>query len=71
MRDMRPFFWISLAIFVWGLVLAGGVWMYATDDGGGDGGNRWLRPLIVILFVEGFLGLWLLALFVRRPRKRD
>ncbi len=70
MRDMRPFFWISLAIFVWGILLALGVWLYAGDSTGEDG-NRWLRPLIVILFVEGFLGLWLIALFVRRPRKRD
>ncbi len=66
MRDMRPLFWISLAIFVWGLVLAAGVWLFAGDDN-----NQWMRPLIVILFVDGFLGLWLLALFVRQRRERD
>jgi hypothetical protein len=66
MRDLRPLFWISLAVFVWGLVLAAGVWLFAGDDR-----NQWLRPLIIILFVDGFLGLWLAALFVRgRQNKR-
>ncbi|MDA7978371.1 MAG: hypothetical protein MPJ50_06335 [Pirellulales bacterium] len=61
MRDNRPLFWISLAVFLWGLVLAAGVWLFGADDT-----NRLARPVIIILFVDGFLGLWLLALFVRR-----
>lgn len=65
MRDSRSFLLIALAIFLWSLFLALGVWLYAGDDG-----NRWVRPLVIVLVVDAFLGMWLLALFLRNRKKR-
>jgi hypothetical protein len=51
--------WIMLAVFVWGLVLALGTYLF--------GGNQpVLRAAIVVGCTLGFLGLWSAALAVRR-----
>jgi hypothetical protein len=53
--------WLMLSILVWGLLLALGTYLF--------GGNQpVLRALIVLGCTLGFLGLWMAALAMKRPR---
>lgn len=60
-----PLRWIMLAIFGWGVVLSVGVVWYDYRAGH----VQWLKPLIILLMVAGFLACWQVA--VRRRSERE
>jgi len=59
---------IMLAVFVWGLILAVGVGMYGIHPRTGEVAYHpnFLRGVIVMVCVLGFLGFWQLMLWSRK-----
>ncbi|HET6879116.1 MAG TPA: hypothetical protein VFI31_03110 [Pirellulales bacterium] len=52
--------WIMLAVVVWGVFLATGMWLST---------HHWRGPAVVMACVLGFLGFWALMLASRRNRE--
>ncbi len=62
-QNRRLVIWIVMGVFVWGAIHAVGAYLNFHDT---DNPWRVRRAVIVLLFVEGFLGFWLLMLGLRR-----
>ena len=60
-----------LALLIWGCLLALGTFLYRINQAGGTSEAGHLpiyRGLIVLACTLGFLGLWVLALALRKRR---
>ena len=64
MQNRRLVIWIVFGVFVWGVIHALGAYVNYKFD------SPWRvwRGVVVLLFVEAFLGFWLLLLWLRRVR---